>query len=66
MDSRKLNEILLFVKLYHPDINVTLLDDNLIKQFEEIKTNYVDKWKNVIKYRYFNLYLWICKITIKL
>lgn len=63
LDSKKLNEMLLFVKLYRKDINISLLDDNLILQFNSIKIeNEEEKWKDIIKYGFIDLYIYLCKI----
>src|SRR5581483_8049411 len=72
LDSGKLTEILLFVKLYHPNINIKLLNSDLIKQFDKLNiTNiccYVNnqnstekelKFKIVVSYGYLDLLFWL-------
>lgn len=62
LDSERLNEILLFTKLFHSEININLLDDNLVKCYEEIIINTsLEKWEIIVQNGFLNLYIWICE-----
>lgn len=77
LDSTKLNEILLYIKLYHTNININTFNDNIIREYNNIDISDVEvssmidklgekidnKLKVVIKYGYFNLFMWILQDT---
>src|SRR5581483_5875567 len=62
-DSKKLQEILVFTKLYHDKADISSLDDNLIRQYESIKES-PEKWKDIVAHGYLDIYLWLCEKNI--